>query len=175
MKDFAQRVNKKKKKNKSNKAIFKSKNKQNPVFETRIITMLFTASLAVIYLSFYLFDTNLEIFQPSPPSENNVSITFPEKLKDQTVLVEIEEVINKSDCTYVLQVEAYGKENFASEMLYKLTSMNLNPYIEKIDSIDRVLFGVMLGPYKNKSEVNNAREVVIRIGLSPIIKTRCAI
>ena len=75
----------------------------------------------------------------------------------------------------MLQVEAYGKENFASEMLYKLTSMNLNPYIEKIDSIDRVLFGVMLGPYKNKSEVNNAREVVIRIGLSPIIKTRCEI
>ena len=50
-----------------------------------------------------------------------------------------------------------------------------SPSIEKIDSIDRVLFGIMLGPYKNKSEVNNAREVIVRIGLSPIVKTKCTI
>ncbi|MFL2725747.1 MAG: SPOR domain-containing protein [Gammaproteobacteria bacterium] len=175
MKDFAQRVNKKKKKDKSNKTIFRSKNRQKPVFRTGTITSLFIASFIVISISFYLFDTNLEIFKPSPISENNVSITFPEKLKDQTVLIEIEEVINKSDCEYLLQVEAYGKEKFASEMLYKLNSMDLEPFIEKIDSIDRVLFGIMLGPYKNKSEVNNAREVIVRIGLSPIVKTKCTI
>ena len=66
-------------------------------------------------------------------------------------------------------------EKFASEMLYILNSMDLEPFIEKIDSIDRVLFGIMLGPYKNKSEVNNAREVIVRIGLSPIVKTKCTI
>jgi hypothetical protein len=60
-------------------------------------------------------------------------------------------------------------------MLYKLTSMDLNPFIEEIDKIDQILFGVMLGPFLNKSDVNNAREIVIRIGLSPIIKTKCTI
>ena len=104
-----------------------------------------------------------------------MSITFPEELKEQTVLVEIKEVLDKSDCLYILQVEAYGKEEFAAEMLYKLTSMDLNPFIEEINKVDRKLFGVMLGPFMNKSDINNAREVVVRIGLSPIIKTRCKI
>jgi cell division septation protein DedD len=90
-------------------------------------------------------------------------------------LVEIEEVLNKSDCVYLLQVEAYGKEEFASEMLYKLRSMDLKPYIMEIDKLDKILFGVMLGPFMNKSDINNAREVVIRIGLSPLIKTKCTI
>ena len=53
--------------------------------------------------------------------------------------------------------------------------MGLNPFIEEIDKIDQILFGVMLGPFFNKSDVNNAREVVIRIGLTPIIKTKCTI
>ena len=57
----------------------------------------------------------------------------------------------------------------------KLTSMDLNPFIEEINKVDRKLFGVMLGPFMNKSDINNAREVVVRIGLSPIIKTRCKI
>ena len=48
MKDFAQRVNKKKKKDKSNKTIFRSKNRQKPVFRTGTITSLFIASFIVI-------------------------------------------------------------------------------------------------------------------------------
>jgi hypothetical protein len=53
--------------------------------------------------------------------------------------------------------------------------MDLEPYLEEINNIDRKLYGVMLGPYLNKSDVNNAREVIIRIGLSPLIKTKCTI
>jgi hypothetical protein len=53
--------------------------------------------------------------------------------------------------------------------------MDLKPYIMEIDKLDKILFGVMLGPFMNKSDINNAREVVIRIGLSPLIKTKCTI
>ena len=175
MKDFAQRVSSSRKKPKKSKTIFRSKNRAKPVFAKSIILSLFAISLLTIFASFYLFDSNLEIFKPSPVSENSVSITFPERLKGETILVEIEEVLNKSDCVYLLQVEAYGKEEFASEMLYKLRSMDLKPYIMEIDKLDKILFGVMLGPFMNKSDINNAREVVIRIRLSPLIKTKCTI
>ena len=175
MKDFAPKISSNRKKSKKNKTIFRTKNRSKPVFAKKIIISLLVTSLLTIFTSFYLFDTNLEIFEPSPLSENRVSITFPESLKEETVLVEIEEVLDKSDCLFLLQVEAYGKEEFASEMLYKLTSMNLNPFIEEIDKVDQILFGVMLGPFLNKSDVNNAREIVIRIGLSPLIKTKCTI
>ena len=175
MKDFAQKISSSRKKPKKNKTIFRSKNRTKPVFAKKIIISLLATSLLTIFTSFYLFDTNLEIFEPTPLSENMVSITFPESLKGETVLVEIEEVLDKSDCLYLLQVEAYGKEEFASEMLYKLRSMDLKPFIEEIDRVDQILFGVMLGPFLNKSDVNNAREVVIRIGLTPLIKTKCTI
>ena len=133
MKDFAPKISSNRKKSKKNKAIFRTKNRSKPVFAKKIIISLLVTSLLTIFTSFYLFDTNLEIFEPSPLSENRVSITFPESLKEETVLVEIEEVLDKSDCLFLLQVEAYGKEEFASEMLYKLTSMDLNPFIEEID------------------------------------------
>ena len=175
MKDFAQRVSSSRKKPKKTKTIFRSKNRSKPVFNYKIILSLLAFSIVVIATSLNLFKSNLEIFKPAPVSENSVSITFPEELKEQKVLVEIKEVLDKSDCLYILQVEAYGKEEFAAEMLYKLTSMDLNPFIQEINKVDRKLFGVMLGPFMNKSDINNAREVVVRIGLSPIIKTRCKI
>ena len=175
MRDFAPRVSSNKKRAKKTRTVFRSKNKNKPVFNKKIIITLLSISLLIIYTSFYLFDSNLEIFEPGPISENKVSITFPEKLKEQNTLIEIKEVLDKSNCTYFLQVEAYGKEKFASEMLYKLRSMDLEPYLEEINNMEKKLYGVMLGPYLNKSDVNNAREVIIRIGLSPLIKTKCVI
>ena len=87
MKDFAPKISSNRKKTKKNKTIFRTKNRSKPVFAKKIIISLLVTSLLTIFTSFYLFDTNLEIFEPTPLSENRVSITFPESLKEETVLV----------------------------------------------------------------------------------------
>ena len=89
MKDFAPKISSSRKKLKKNKTIFRTKNRSKPVFAKKIIISLLVTSLLTIFTSFYLFNTNLEIFEPTPLSENTVSITFPESLKGETVLVEI--------------------------------------------------------------------------------------
>jgi hypothetical protein len=38
---------------------------------------------------------------------------------------------------------------------------------------DKPLFRVMSGPYLNKSEVNNARELLIKNGRQPLIYKKC--
>ena len=89
--------------------------------------------------------------------------------------------ISRSEAVDFPKALAIAKESQGDNSIFKYdgklqhTKSYLEPFIEKIDSIDRVLFGIMLGPYKNKSEVNNAREVIVRIGLSPIVKTKCMI
>ena len=38
----------------------------------------------------------------------------------------------------------------------------------------KAYFRLMSGPYENKSAVNNAREILIKSGRSPLIRQRCS-
>jgi cell division protein FtsN len=54
--------------------------------------------------------------------------------------------------------------------------LGLGSYVEKTFSSkqpDKPLFRVMSGPYLNKSEVNNARELLMKNGRQPLIYKKC--
>ena len=57
-----------------------------------------------------------------------------------------------------------------------MLAFGLEAYVEKTFSSsmpDKTLFRVMSGPYKTKSEVNNAREVLIKNNRKPLILKTC--
>ena len=91
-------------------------------------------------------------------------------------MIELEGIIKAEDCEYFLQIESYGRRIYAQEQLSSILAFDLEAYVEKTFSSsqpDKPLFRVMSGPYKTKSEVNNAREILIKNDRQPFILKKC--
>lgn len=109
-------------------------------------------------------------------SSPTVEILYPIELATDTVLIELEGIVVEENCEYLIQIESYGKRIYAQEQLSSLLALGLESYVEKTFSSkqpDRPLFRVMSGPYLNKSQVNNARELLMKNGKQPLIYKKC--
>jgi hypothetical protein len=105
-----------------------------------------------------------------------VEISYPIDLEQDSILIELEGIVTAENCEYRLQIEAYGKRIYAQEQLGAMLTFGLEAYVEKTFSASmpgKTLFRVMSGPYKTKSEVNNAREVLIKNNRQPLILKTC--
>ena len=105
-----------------------------------------------------------------------VEFLYPVELAKDTMLIELEGIVVEEDCEYLIQIESYGKRVYAQEQLAFLLSMGMESYVEKTFSSkqpEKPLFRVMSGPYLNKSEVNNARELLIKNNRQPLIYKKC--
>jgi cell division protein FtsN len=105
-----------------------------------------------------------------------IEFLYPVELANDTVLIELEGIVVEENCEYLIQIESYGKRVYAQEQLSSLLSLGLESYVEKTFSSqqpEKPLFRVMSGPYLNKSEVNNARELLMKNGKQPLIYKKC--
>ena len=105
-----------------------------------------------------------------------VEISYPIDLEQDSIFIELEGIVTAENCEYRLQIETYGKRIYAQEQLGAMLAFGLEAYVEKTFSSsmpDKTLFRVMSGPYKTKSEVNNAREVLIKNNRQPLILKTC--
>ena len=85
---------------------------------------------------------------------------------------------DSGQCIFFLQVETYGVKKYANEAVDIIQNgSNLNNfYIEEVllkKYENKIFYRVLLGPFDNKSSVNNAREDIIGLGFSPMVKQRC--
>ena len=100
-------------------------------------------------------------------------------LQNDLVLIESDfKNFGSGQCIFFLQVETYGVKKYANEALnIILNGSNLNNvYIEEVllkKYQNKIFYRVLLGPFDNKSSVNNAREDIIGLGFSPMVKQRC--
>ena len=174
MRDFANLSSSKKNKRKK----YKTKHTQTVSIGFPNLIFLISISIVCVFGSFLYFDTNIEEVRPRPIT-NQVVIDFPERLQNDLVLIESDfKSFNSGQCIFFLQVETYGVKKYANEALDIIQSgSNLNNfYIEEVllkKYENKIFYRVLLGPFDNKSSVNNAREDIIGLGFSPMVKQRC--
>jgi hypothetical protein len=174
MRDFANLSSSKKNKRKK----YKTKHTQTASIGFTNLIFLISISIVCVLGSFLYFDTNIEEVRPRPIT-NQVVIDFPERLQNDLVLIESDfKNFDSGQCIFFLQVETYGVKKYANEALnIILNGSNLNnAYIEEVllkKYQNKIFYRVLLGPFKNKSSVNNAREDIIGLGFSPMVKQRC--
>ena len=174
MRDFANLSSSKKNKRKK----YKAKHYQAASIGLPNVIFLISISIICIFGSFFYFDTNVEEVRPRPIT-NQVIIDFPERLQNDLVLIESDfKSFNSGQCIFFLQVETYGIKKYANEALDIIQNgSNLNNiYIEEVllkKYQNKIFYRVLLGPFDNKSSVNNAREDIIGLGFSPMVKQRC--
>ena len=91
------------------------------------------------------------------------------------ILIEIDESMKNISCTYYLQVETYGRKEFAKETLKDVMDDG-EASIDEVNSVARpgkIFYRVLMGPYENRSAVNNSRERIAKKGYSPLVRQSC--
>ena len=120
------------------------------------------------------FNTESEIYTVEK-TENDITFTFEQDLKNENIHLELEKIYEEATCESYLQIETYGKKIFAEETLDKMRELGFEPYLEEVTSknYDGILFRVMIGPMQSISDTNNTRETLIRADFIPLLRTRC--
>ena len=175
MKDFAKKHPINKPKARRVKTSLRAKRELNQPLKIKHLFFIAAVSALLLFASNLILQTDVVNIRGDV---NNPTIEFlyPVDLAKDTVLIELEGIVVEEDCEYLIQIESYGKRVYAQEQHSSLLSLGLESYVEKTFSSkqpDKPLFRVMSGPYSNKSEVNNARELLIKNGRQPLIYKKC--
>jgi len=126
------------------------------------------------FTSIYYFNTDIKIFEPRQVS-NEIEFNFPIKLQENEILIEVDESMKNISCTYYLQVETYGRKEYAKETLKDVINDG-EAIIDEVNSVARpgkIFYRVLMGPYQNRSSVNNSRERIAKKGYSPLVRQSC--
>ena len=175
MKDFAKRRSQATIKKSKSRPTYTARYSQEKVIpNSQLFFLIFLAGLCIL-VSLYYFKTDIKIFEPREIN-NEIEFNFPAKFKENEILIEIDEVINEIACIYFLQVETYGEKEYAYETLEDVSNDG-DAVIDEVNSVARpgkIFYRVLMGPYGNRSEVNNARERLIKRGYSPLVRQSCS-
>ena len=175
MKDFAKKHPVNKTKTRRVKASLRAKREINNPLQMKHILIITGLSALLLIISNLILQTDIVSIR-SKVSNPKVEFLYPIELAKDTILIELEGIVIEEDCEYLIQIESYGQRVYAQEQLTSLISLGLESYVEKTFSSiqpDKPLFRVMSGPYLNKSEVNNARELLIKNKRQPLIYKKC--
>ena len=175
MKDFAKKHPINKSKAKRIKTSLRAKREINQPLKIKHFFVIVAMSALLLLASNVILQTDVVNLR-SNVSSPKVEFLYPIDLAKDTVLIELEGIVVEENCEYLIQIESYGKRVYAQEQLSYLLSLGMQSYVEKTFSSsqpEKPLFRVMSGPYLNKSEVNNARELLIKNNRQPLIYKKC--
>ena len=175
MKDFAKRHPINKSKTKRVKTSLRAKRELNQPLKIKHLMIIAAMSALLLFTSNIILQTDVMNIRGNV-SNPTVEFLYPVELAKDTVLIEPEGIVVGENCEYLIQIESYGRRVYAQEQLSSLLSLGLESYVEKTFSSkqpNKPLFRVMSGPYLNKSEVNNARELLIKNRRQPLIYKKC--
>ena len=175
MKDYAKKHPINKPKTRRVKTSLRAKREINQPLQIKHLIIIAALSAMVLFASNLILQTDVVNIR-STVSNPKVEFLYPVELAKDTMLIELEGIVVEEDCEYLIQIESYGKRVYAQEQLTFLLSLGMESYVEKTFSSkqpEKPLFRVMSGPYLNKSEVNNARELLIKNNRQPLIYKKC--
>tara|TARA_B100000287_G_C20194883_1_gene607684 strand:+ start:44 stop:580 length:537 start_codon:yes stop_codon:yes gene_type:complete len=175
VKDFAKKHPVNKSKSKRVKTSLRAKRELNQPLKIKHLFFIIGMSALLLFASNIILQTDVINIRGNVSSPS-IQILFPIELEKDTLLIDFDGIVVEENCQYLIQIESYGKRMYAQEQLSSLLSLGLESYIDKTFSSsqpDRPLFRVMSGPYLNLSDVNNARELLIKNNRQPLIYKKC--
>ena len=175
MKDFAKKHPANSAKQKTRSASLRVKRQLDQPLKLKHFFLAGGAAALILAASNFILKTDVANLR-GHVTNPTVEISYPVDLEQDTILIELEGIVTAENCEYRLQIETYGKRIYAQEQLAAMLTLDLEAYVEKTFSSSmpgKTLFRVMSGPYETKSEVNNAREVLIKNNRQPLILKTC--
>lgn len=90
-------------------------------------------------------------------------------IPDASFVEDSRETVTRDAAEYVLQVASYKTGEHAERLRAKLALAGLEARVQKFQLADgRIVYRVVLGPFKDKRQLKNVRQKVTKLGLDAI-------
>lgn len=150
------------------------KNKKFPLkaIPTILLTIL-TSALCSFLVMIFLDDTeyflDLDAFEAK-----EIKYEFQTILEDDSFNnLEITESFFEQECLFFAQSGSFRTLSAASSQVDQLTEMGYEAVVENVVSANDYNFIVVVGPFENRSQTNNAREVLRRFNMDSLEIMSC--
>ena len=150
------------------------KNKKFPLkaIPTILLTIL-TSALCSFLVMIFLDDTeyflDLDAFEAK-----EIKYEFQTILEDDSFNnLEITESFFEQECLFIAQSGSFRTLSAASSQVAQLTEMGYEAVVENVVSANDYNFIVVVGPFENRSQTNNAREVLRRFNMDSLEIMSC--
>tara|TARA_B100000073_G_scaffold325427_1_gene309197 strand:+ start:2039 stop:2539 length:501 start_codon:yes stop_codon:yes gene_type:complete len=144
-------------------------NKKFPLkIKTTLIVVIEIVFIILIMAIFFLEDekkfSNLEKFNSS-----DIQYEFQTILEEdvfQTINYDQDNLVQ--NCNYFVQSGSFKSAEAAQSQVKQLEKINYSAKVESVDSKNDFKFIVVVGPFKNRSQTNNAREDFRRLNMDSL-------
>ena len=150
------------------------KNKKFPIKAVPTVGIAFLVGCVIVFISeSYFRDSNQQI------NLNNFKLSeidyeFQKILESENYEIpEVYDQIVSQKCNYYAQSGSFRTKKAAQSQIDQLLKVGYNGSIENVNSSNGYNFIVIVGPFKNRSQINNAREVFRKQNMDSIEIKEC--
>tara|TARA_B100000965_G_scaffold396610_1_gene411801 strand:+ start:17 stop:508 length:492 start_codon:yes stop_codon:yes gene_type:complete len=153
---------------------FSFKNKKFPIKAIPTISLAILISFLVSTFSIFFLKDNKDFLDLNSFSVEDIDYEF-QTILEESRFDEIEVIAERSDeiCEYFAQSGSFRTFNAAQSQYKELEKIGYVPVIENVTSQNGYNYIVVVGPFANRSQTNNARENLRRLNMDSLEKRTC--
>ena len=153
---------------------FSFKNKKFPIKAIPTVSLAILISFLVSTFSIFFLKDNKDFLDLNSFSVEDIDYEF-QTILEESRFDEIEVIAERSDeiCEYFAQSGSFRTFNAAQSQYKELEKIGYVPVIENVTSQNGYNYIVVVGPFENRSQTNNAREKLRRLNMDSLEKRTC--
>ena len=153
---------------------FSFKNKKFPIKAIPTVSLAILISFLVSTFSIFFLKDNKDFLDLNSFSVEDIDYEF-QTILEESRFDEIEVIAERSDeiCEYFAQSGSFRTFNAAQSQYKELEKIGYVPVIENVTSQNGYNYIVVVGPFENRSQTNNARENLRRLNMDSLEKRTC--
>ena len=150
------------------------KNKKFPIKAVPTVGIALLVAFVIVFLSEFFLRDNVRKLNLSDFELNEIDYEFQKILESENYEIQelgLEAISQK--CNYYAQSGSFRTEKAAQSQVDQLLKVGYQGSIENVNSSNGYNFIVIVGPFENRSQTNNAREVFRKQNMDSIEITQC--
>jgi len=155
-------------------ASFSYKDKKFPLkaVPTFLVTAITAVSLTVLIN--YILQNDTEQLNLSAFDSQEIAYEFQTILESTDFdVLDTKTDVYEEQCLYYAQSGSFRTEKAAQSQVDQLSKLSYNAQIENVNSSNGYNFKVIVGPFENRSQTNNAREIFRQLNMDSIEIRSC--
>jgi len=144
-------------------------NKKFPLKIKTVIIVITEIIFIVLVMAFFLLKDEGEFLDLDRFDSSDIEFEFQSILEEDlfATIDELEE-ISLIDCEYFVQSGSFKSQQAAESQVKQLERINYVAKVENVESANNFNYIVVVGPFKNRSQTNNAREDFRRLNMDSL-------
>ena len=144
-------------------------NRKFPLKIKAVIIVITEIIFIVLVIAFFLLKDEREFLDLDRFNSSDIEFEFQSILEeDLFATIDESDESSLSNCEYFVQSGSFKSQEAAESQVKQLERINYIAKVENVESANNFNYIVVVGPFKNRSQTNNAREDFRRLNMDSL-------